>query len=95
LFEDTAVTTETTAEFTIHNRGNSPLKLTSAPTVLASEPFTFLWPPEKGLEIAPGGSLAVKIKFKPTSTGTFSTTVRIPTDKTDGNEFITLSAKTK
>ncbi len=79
-------TTNTYFTFTINNTGDSPLNITSTPTVTGSG-YTLDLAPVSPVAIT-NGTTTFRIKFSPASTGTKTGSISIPNDDPLKNPFI-------
>ncbi len=86
-FGGTTVGNSLSAAVTVRNVGGAPLTIEAVH--LPSAPFTAEEPPEIGSTIAPEGSVAITVTFKPTTTGKFGDQIEL--DTSGGDEAVGLS----
>lgn len=72
-FPSTAVNASQTMNLDVQNNGTSPVKLTSIDA--PSTPFTIDLSPTLPVSINPGSKITLRVKFAPTSSGSFSSSI--------------------
>ncbi len=74
--------------------GSSPL-LVDTPTIPAGQPFSIVSNdcPTVQPGVQPGGTCAIKVRFVPTTTGSFATTLSLPSNAVTGTLSVALSGK--
>lgn len=88
-FPSTAVNASQTMNLDVSNNGTAPVTLTSIDSPGA--PFTIDTPPALPLTINPGSSKTLKVKFAPTTSGTFSSSIGLLFDSSTSPYIVNLS----
>lgn len=87
-FGTIATNTSKTLALTIKNTGNSILTVTGITNPLA--PFSYVFAPAFPISLLPGSTYTVTLKFAPTADGTFSDSLTVTSDASNGNPIVQL-----
>jgi len=87
-FGTIATNSSKTLALTIKNTGNSILTVTGITN--PTPPFSYVFPPVFPISLLPNSTYTVTIKFAPTSDGTYSDSLTVTSDASNGNPVVQL-----
>jgi len=87
-FGTIATNSSKTLALTIKNTGNSILTVTGI--TIPTSPFSYVFPPVFPISLLPNSTYTVTIKFAPTVDGTYSNSLTVTSDASNGNPVVQL-----